>query len=177
MRHVRRDGTYLRVCDATWIDCGDTEPSRHFGGRWNAPARFGALYLCADLTVAAANARWIYERDGRFTLFDRRPERRPHLQEFAVRPSLFVDAVTKSGIAALGLSGSYTAARSYARCCSVGARAYDAGEPGIASRSAAEATRSHWTGEELAIFDTASSLAAAGCRRRFGEWYPLPHLR
>src|SRR5579864_4685755 len=103
MRHIRRGGIYLRVCDATWLDCGDTEPSKRFGGRWNAPNRFGALYLCADLAVAAANARWIYERDGRFKLFDRRPARRPHLQEFTVRPSRFVDAVTKSGVAVLGL--------------------------------------------------------------------------
>ena len=177
MRHVRRGGTYLRVCDATWADCGNTDPSKRFGGRWNAPARFGMLYLCADLAVAAANARWIYERDGRFTLFDRRPERRPHLQEFAVRRSLFVDAVTQSGIASLGLRPSYVFARSYSRCREAGARAYDAGELGIACRTAAEATRSRWLGEELAIFDSARSLAVAGRRRRFADWYPLPHLR
>ena len=112
-----------------------------------------------------------------FTLCDRRPARRPHLQEFSVSSSRFVDAVTKSGIAALGLSPSYWLSHSHARCRAIGARAYDAREPGVACRSAAEATQTHYLGEELAVFDAARSLAVAGRRREFPEWYPLPHLR
>lgn len=176
MRHLRRSGRYFRVCDATWADCGTTEPSKIFGGRWNAPGRFGVLYLCATRAVAAANARWIYERDGRFTLFDRAPDRRPHLQEFTIRPSRFVDAVTGTGLAALGLPRTYPIGASYAQCRAAGAKAYDAGERGIACRSAAEATRSHVIGEELAVFDAARELASAGRRLAFRDWYPLPKL-
>lgn len=173
---MRRGGTYVRVCDASWTDCGDTAPSKRFGGRWNAPGRFGVLYLCADVNVAAANARWFYERDGRFTLFDRRPQRRPHLQDFAVRQGLFVDAVTAAGLAALRLPAGYPFGATYAQCRTIGDAAYGAGEFGIACRSAAEAVRGRSVGEELALFDRAHGLATPGKRRPFSAWYPLPHL-
>lgn len=177
MHRVERGGVYLRVCDATWKNCGDTKPSKLFGGRWNAPGSFGVLYLCADVTVAAANARWIYERDGRFTLFDRAPQRRPHVQEFSVRAARFVNAVTAAGVAALQLPASYPVTGRYAQCHAIGARAYAMHESGIACRSAAEATRERNVGEELAIFDSALSLATPGLRRPFQDWYPLRNLR
>lgn len=176
MRHITRGGLYVRVCDATWTDCGDTQPSKRFGGRWNPAGRFGVLYLCADLTVAASNARWIYEEDGRYTLFDRRPERRPHLQEFTVRPSHFVDAVTPTGLVSLRLPKSYPLRGTYAACSAIGARAYEAHERGIACRSAAEPAKARIAGEELALFDSSRSLAKAGPRHAFRGWYPLPHL-
>ncbi len=176
MRHVTRGGVHLRVCDATWKDCGNTEPSKRFGGRWNAPRSFGVLYLCRDKTVAAANARWIYERDGRFTLFDRAPGRRPYLQQFAVQPSRFVDAATQAGMASLALPKRYPVTGSYAACRRVGSRAYAAGESGIACLSAAEATLSGVVGEELALFDSAIRLAIPGTRYPFRMWYPLPNL-
>ena len=176
MRHIHREGTYLRVCDATWLDCADTTFARRFGGRWNAPGSFGVLYLCADRSVAAANARKAYESDGRLTLFDRRPERRPHVQEFTVAHSRFVDGVTTIGLAALGLPDSYPTGGSWSRCQGIARMAYDLHEKGIACRSAAEATRGRWLGEELAIFDTAIGLATRGPRRPFAQWYPLPGL-
>jgi len=177
VRYLNRGGIYARVCDATWRNCGDTGPSKLFGGRWNAPGAFGVLYLCADRAVAAANARWAYERDGRFTLFDRRPDRRPYLQEFAVRKSRFVDAVTAPGLAALDLPASYPIGVSRAKCRAIGTSAYAEGAHGIGCRSAAEATREHIAGEELALFDIAGSLATPGRRIPFRRWYPLPHLR
>jgi len=176
VRHVQREGTYLRVCDATWLDCADTTFARRFGGRWNAPGSFGVLYLCADRTVAAANARKAYEDDGRLTLFDRRPERRPHVQEFSIVSSRFVDAVSPVGLKALGLPGSYPSGVSWARCQRIAQTAYDSDEHGIAYRSAAEAIRGRWLGEELALFDTAMRLATPGPRHPFAQWYPLPGL-
>ncbi len=176
MRRLARGGPYVRVCDATWRDCADTEPSKRFGGRWNARGRFGVLYLCASRAVAAANARCAYERDGRYTLFDRRPDRRPHLQVFTVAQTRFVNAVTPAGIAALGLPATFPFQVTYAACRPIGAGAYDEGELGIASRSAAEATRENVVGEELALFDSALSLVTAGQRLAFNAWYPLPNL-
>ena len=177
MHHVTRGGLYVRVCDTTWRNCGDTNPSKQYGGRWNKPGAFGVLYLCANRTVAAANARWIYERDGRFTLFDRRPERRPFLQEFTIKEDQFVNIVTKVGILALHLPESYPLGSTYAKCRAIGQKAYEVGERGIACLSAAEATRSRVVGEELALFDTTLDLVTPGKRYPFRSWYPLPHLR
>jgi hypothetical protein len=106
----------------------------------------------------------------------RRPERRPSLQVFSVARARFVDAVTPPGVTALRLPVSYPLERSYAACRAIGARAYDAGEPGVACRSAAEATRAHFVGEELAVFDSSRSRVIAGMRQPFTKWYPLPHL-
>ena len=60
--HLRRGGTYYRVCDPSWPDPSDTSFSKTQGGRWNPPDRpgrpgFGALYLNATIALARANAR------------------------------------------------------------------------------------------------------------------------
>jgi hypothetical protein len=177
--HVRRSGLYLRVCDPEWTDCTDTSYSKTVGGRWNERGRFGVLYLCRDLTVAAANARKNFEGEIH-SLYDLKPEFRPVLMEFSLGRSpgrRFIDAVSTAGLAALGLPASYPrtehgAMVPRARCRTVGARAYAAGEAGIACRSAAEAARAAWIGEELALFDRASGQAVPGNRRAFADWYP-----
>lgn len=178
-RHVRRSGLYFRVCDPEWADCTDTSFSKAVGGRWNEPGRFGVLYLCRDLLVAAANARKNFEGEIH-SLYDLKSEFRPVLMEFSFGRSpgrRFVDAVSSAGLTQLGLPATYplttggaTVPRS--RCRPVGASAYDAGEGGIACRSAAEAAKGTWVGEELALFDFASGQAAPGKRRAFADWYP-----
>jgi len=178
-RHVRRSGLYHRVCDPEWSDCTDTSFSKDFGGRWNEAGRFGVLYLCRTLTVAAANARKNF--DGEIhSLYDLKPEFRPVLVDFSLGRSpghRFVDAVSKSGLAELGLPSSYPLGANgtmvpRSRCRPIGFAAYDAGEAGIACRSAAEAADGNWIGEELALFDRASGFAVQGKRHRFAEWYP-----
>ena len=84
--------------------------------------------------------------------------------------------MTPAGIAALGLPDRFPYQVVYAACRPIGAKAYDAGERGIASRSAAEATRKSVVGEELALFDAALRLVVAGQRLPFNAWYPLPNL-
>lgn len=178
-RHIRRSGQYFRVCDPEWTDCTDTSYSKDAGGRWNEPGRFGVLYLCRDLKVAAANARKNF--DGEIhSLYDLKSEFRPVLMEFSLGRSpghRFVDAVSSAGVAELGLPPSYPLTAggvtvSRARCRAVGFGAYTSGEAGIACRSAAEATQAAWVGEELALFDRASAHAAPGRRRAFETWYP-----
>jgi len=176
---VRRSGQYFRVCDPEWTDCTDTTFSKRAGGRWNEAGRFGVLYLCRDLLVAAANARKNF--DGEIhSLYDLKPEFRPVLLEFSLGRSpghRFVDAVSGAGLSALGLPASYPLTASggtvpHARCRSVGFAAYESDEAGIACRSAAESTSTSWVGEELALFDRASGWAVSGKRRGFAEWYP-----
>jgi len=169
--HLERGGTYYRVCDPSWRDPADTSFSRRYGGRWNPPGAFGALYLNADIAVAAANARRsLASVFGDAVAFaDIRPERRPDLQLFTVTASPFVDAVTPKGIAALGLPGAYPAGCGHDACRTIARELHAAGESGIAARSGALAG-----GEELAIFDTHAALARRQRhgRRKFAAWYP-----
>ena len=169
--HLKRGGTYYRVCDPSWRDPADTSFSRRYGGRWNPPGAFGALYLNLDIAVAAANARRsLASVFGDAVAFaDIRPERRPDLQLFTVAATPFVDAITPKGVAALGLPAAYPEGCGHDVCRTIARDLHTAGEPGIAARSAAIAD-----GEELAIFDTHASLAREqrNGRRKFAAWYP-----
>ena len=172
MRHVERGGTYVRVVDPAWADPLDASFSRRSGGRWNPPGAFAALYLCRDVETARANARRLIEGQP-FTFDDLRPERLPALVETSLPDARYVDAVSARGLASLGLPASYPLdARgrvvSHARCRPIGAAAWDAGEPGVACRSAAPGAPPG--GEELALFDRGLRLRR-GRRRRFERWY------
>ena len=169
--HLRRGGTYYRVCDPSWKNPAETSFSRRFGGRWNPAGAFGALYLNADVAVAAANARRsLASVFGDAVAFaDLRPERRPDLVLFTVAPTTFVDAVTPDGIAALGLPPAYPHDCGHDVCRPIAEALYDADESGVAARSAALPD-----GEELAIFDSHLDLARRkrGGRKAFAAWYP-----
>jgi RES domain-containing protein len=166
VKHLNRSGRYFRVCDPSWDDPLDTQYSKRFGGRWNAPEEFGALYLCATILVAAANARLNYENEIA-TLYDLLPEQRPDLQCVQIRPSAFVDVVTAEGLRAIHLPSSYPQGISWARCQAIARRAYAQHENGVAYRSAVT------VGEELAVFDSASALVRRRERLPFREWYPV----
>ena len=174
MTSLTRGGTYLRVYKPDWTNPLDTAPNRRAGGRWNAPGSFGVLSLCADVAVAAANARSRYA--GRaIQLFDLRPEQRPMLLSVHVPRSRCTDIVTGKGIAAAGLPPTYPYGVSHARCRRVGAAVHREGsDRGIACRSAAECRPDSWVGEELAWFDTSTTLREDGPRLAFAAWYPDP---
>jgi hypothetical protein len=167
--HVVRGGTYFRVCDPLWKNPADTAFSKAAGGRWNPPGEFGALYLCADVLVAAGNARRSIAREfgDAVTFADLRSDRRPQLQAFSVTRWRFVDAVTERGIAALSLPKSFPDA-SHRVCRRVARVVFENGEPGIAARSAVA------PGEELAVFDGHLRLVRRKPHGRvpFEEWYP-----
>jgi RES domain-containing protein len=168
---VSRSGAYYRVCKPEWQSCADTSYAKVNGARWNPRGAFGALYLCATIEVAAANAR--NHHSGRaIGLFSLRPERRPHLQRFDVAPARFVDVVSAPGVAAIGLPPDFPHGIGWSRCQPIGAAAYDAAERGIACRSAAECSGTSWLGEELAVFDSAPQPKPHGKPRAFRDWYP-----
>ncbi len=170
--HVRRGGSYSRVCDPSWATTSeDTTFSKIYGGRWNPSGAFGALYLNATTGVAAANARRV-DRRKRYTLFDLRVEERPMLQMFHVTPTLFVNALTAAGIANLHLPKTYPACER-SICQAVASAAHVRGERGIAALSAADARFRRKPGEELAIFETHRNLAVKrGGPIPFEQWYP-----
>jgi len=178
IRHLVRSGRYYRVCDPHWQDCMDVSFSKTYGGRWNPPGEFGALYLCRTLVVAAANARANFAREIH-SLYDLKPQFRPVVIEVTIPTPperAFVDAVTGAGLAALGLPEAYPLARgipvTHHVCRRIGRAAYARAERGIACRSAAEAGQGPWPGEELALFDRSAGLARRGRRRTFSDWYP-----
>lgn len=167
---IERGGHYFRLCKPDWADCADTSFSKAAGGRWNPPGRFGALYLNATVTVAAAQAR--HQHLGRaIGLFDLRPERRPELATVDVPAVLVVDVVTAPAIKQLHLPPTYPLGVGWDHCRRIARHAYGT-LAGVAARSAAEARPDGVVGEELAVFDTLPLAVAALVP--FAKWYPDP---
>lgn len=170
MKHVRRGGSYYRVCKPDWTECGDTSFSRIRGGRWNAPGEHAVLYLNCTVRMAALQAHENFRGEAH-SLFDLRPERRPHLQAFAVSDAEYVDAVTDAGVVALGLPAAYPDGVGWELCQPVGRTLFLEEERGIACRTACRGggDPDH---EELALFERDGGAAAPGERRAFAEWFP-----
>jgi RES domain-containing protein len=171
VRTIERGGTHFRVAKPGWTDPLDTSFSKFLGGRWNPPGEFGAVYLAPTVAVAAANARWQH-RGRAIGLFDLRPEQRPTLVTVVVPAEHVLDVVTPAGVRAVRLAPDYQCTATHDRCRPIGRRAYSVGIPGVAARSAAEATPTEWVGEELAWFDRAPRLAQSSRPSKFADWYP-----
>jgi hypothetical protein len=171
MKLVSRGGRYYRVVNPRWVDPLDASFSKTYGGRWTPPGEFGALYLCATVDVAAANARYQH-RNRAIQLFDLRPEARPSLVMVNVPENRFLDVVSDAGVAALRLPRVYPFGVAYERCWPIARRAYRERVPGVACRSNAEATSTDWIGEELALFDFSLPVRKVGKTKSFAQWYP-----
>lgn len=169
MKHVRRRGEYYRVCKPDWTDCGDTAFSLR-GGRWNPPGEYRVLYLNRTVRMAALQAHEHF-RGEVHALFDLRPERRPHLQAFQVPDADYVDVVTGDGIEALGLPPTYPDGAGWDVCQPIGRAACEAGELGIACRTACQGGGDPGH-EELALFDRDGHPAEPGTRLPFEQWFP-----
>ena len=173
MLRVRRGGAYFRIADPAWVDPLDAAYSVARGGRWNPPGSFPVLYLNRDLQTSRANlARKFVGRPYGPEMLD--PAQAPLLIQSAVRDTDFVDAVTDEGCTDLGLPVTYPVDEDgnevgWDRCQPIGRHAWDAGEAGIACRSAATRDRA---AEELALFRRAGDRALLVVRRRtFDEWF------
>lgn len=169
---TRRGGDFFRVCKPDWRDCSDTTHSRIHGGRWNAPGGHEVLYLNRTERLAALQAIENFRGEAH-SLYDLRPERRPHLQSFSVADDDYVDAVSEAGLRSLRLPADYPAELrdDWTVCQEIGDAAYRAGEQGIACRSACAGAEP--TDEELALFVRSRRAAPeAGERRPFAEWFP-----
>jgi RES domain-containing protein len=172
VRHLRRRGRYERVADPHWLDPLDGRYSAEHGGRWNAPGCFPVVYLTRGLPGARAYVR--RKLAGRpYGPELLAPEEAPVLIETELPEERYVDVVTEAGCKAVDLPPTYPrdaagAEVPWARCQPIGRRAWDAGELGIACRSALGPA----AGEELAWFHR-ERRAALPLRRRlpFEAWY------
>ena len=174
MIRIRRGGAYYRVCKPEWSDCTDTAFSAVYGGRWNPPGEHRVLYLNRTVRMAARKAIENFAGEAH-SLFDLRPERRPSLQTFAVEEAEYVDAVTDPGVESLGLPVSYPDGVGWEECQPLGRELYQAGERGVACRTAlgGGADADH---EELAHFDRGDAAVQPGERRAFADWFPAGHI-
>jgi RES domain-containing protein len=174
MRHVERGGLHFRVCDPSWADPLDTSFAKDHGGRWNPAGTFGVLYLGATISVAAGNARRVYEGEIA-TLFDLLPDQRPDLQVALMASMRVVDAATEAGLRSLHLPLTYPIGVPWEPCRLIGQRAYRRNENGIACRSADATERTNIVveGEELFVFDHAVRYVTRMERLPFAQWYPV----
>ena len=167
-----RGGRYYRVVDPSYLAPLDTSYAKVAGGRWNPPGEFGALYLCANPAVAAANARFQFA--GRaIKLFDLLPAAQPDLVTADVPNLEVADVVTATGIRTVGLPTTYPYGVPWPPCHAIARAAYADRVAGVAARSNAEATPTSSVGEELALFDTVTGVAQVS-REAFALWYPDP---
>ncbi|MGN6588398.1 MAG: RES family NAD+ phosphorylase [Solirubrobacterales bacterium] len=171
MRHVNRGGRYLRIAESGWRGPLSGKYSRESGGRWNAPGSFEVVYLNATVEVARAQVRRKLEPRG-ILPEDLDPAQGPDLIRTEIPTQPYVDACTEPGLVSLGLPPSYPTDKRgreipHSTCQSIGQQARDAGEAGIACRSAASAPS---PGEELAYFSRDRKLPTRG-RESFSRWY------
>jgi len=172
VRHLRRGGRYFRVADPAWEDPLDGSYAQQRGGRWNPPDSYPVVYLARSVATARANVYRLLI-DHPYGPEDFEPATAPVLVTTDVPTDRYVDAVTARGLASLGLPRSYpldasgtTVARE--RREAIGQAAWDAGEPGIACRSAAPTAPAR--GEELAWFDRGTRLRAESTSA-FERWF------
>lgn len=166
---MARGGRYLRIADPEWSDPLSPSYSRQRGGRWNPPGSFGVVYLNATPALARAQLRHKLEPRG-IRPEDLDPEQAPLLVHTDVPELSYVDAVTDRGLASLDLPATYPLEADgklipHATCQPIGQAAFNAGEPGIACRSAAEPAGD----EELAFFGR-SPLRALD-KESFPDWF------
>jgi RES domain len=184
MRTIRRGGPYLRVADPDWDDPLDGRYAAERGGRWNPPESFPVVYLCRSIEVARAN---VYRRlEGQpYGPEDLRLEAGPVLVRTRVPDDRYLNVVTDAGCRDAGLPETYPRdgrrrVVPHGRCQPIGLRAWEAGLPGVAARSAASArvlrrrsrgaTRFMW--EELAYFGR--RRLRRGAVRSFDRWFWEP---
>ena len=171
MRRVARGGRYVRIADPHWADPLSPEHARRRGGRWNPPGSFGVVYLNASVDLARAQVRHRLEPRG-IRPEDLEPDDGPMLVHTRVPDDQYVDAVSAEGLAELGLPATYPVdergeAIPHAVCQPIGQAAWDAGERGIACRSAARTAPPG--AEELAFF--ARRRLRVQRTERFAYWY------
>ena len=168
MRTIRRGGPYLRVADPNWDDPLDGRYAAERGGRWNPPESFPVVYLTRSVAVARA---YVFRKlEGQpYGPEDLSPEAGPVLVRTRVPEDRYVNAITDAGLRNIGLPTIYPRDSRrriipWRRCQPIGLRAWEAGLPGIAARTAAARE-----GEELAYFGRRK--LRRGAVRSLDEWF------
>jgi RES domain-containing protein len=158
------------VADPDWDDPLDGRHAAERGGRWNPPESFPVVYLCRSIEVARAN---VYRRlEGQpYGPEDLRPEAGPILVRTRVPEDRFLNVITEAGCRDAGLPKTYPLDGRrrivpHSRCQPIGLRAWEAGLPGVAARSARAA------GEELGYFGRRK--LRRGAVRSFDRWFWEP---
>jgi hypothetical protein len=171
---VRRGGAYNRLAEPAWTDPLDTSYSKARGGRWNPPGAFGALYLNRDVRVARLRVEHALA-DQPYGVEDLDEAELHDLVELEVPDQAWLDCVSDSGLAAVGLPASYPrhpggSPVEHPECRPVGQAAFNRGLPGLACRSAAHGATA--ADEELAVFARAGAptVTMTG-RRAFADWF------
>ena len=83
-----------------------------------------------------------------------------------------VDVVSTEGITELELPDCYPFDVPHAQCHPIARAAYANRTAGITCRSNAEATKTTWIGEALALFDHVLPVPELSARQKFSAWYP-----
>ena len=162
----------MRVADPLWDEPLSGEHARQRGGRWNPPGSFAVVYLNDSVERARAQLRHRLERRG-IRPEDLDPEAGPVLVHTRVPDDEYVDAVSAESVRELGLPATYPlgddgALVGHHVCQPIGQAAWDAGERGIACRSAASSAPAE--AEELAFFVRRRRLRLQRSDR-FADWY------
>src|SRR5262245_19239583 len=167
MRTIRRGGPYLRLAHPRCAESLDGSFAAERGGRCNPPESFAVVYLCRSIEVARGNVHRKLAGQP-YGPEDLLPGAGPVLVRTNVPEDRYLNAVTDAGLRDLRLPKTYPLDSrrrpiSWRRCQPIGLRAWDAGLPGVAARSAAGA------GEELAYFERRK--LRRGAVRAFENWF------
>lgn len=167
-------GEWFRICDRDWRDPTDDSFAQLTGGRWNPPASWRTLYLCADVVTARLNldrfiGRWPYEPED---LDDRLG---PDLTTVTLpRDQTVAEVHSPAGVRAVGLPATFPLDGAgqlvaHSICQRIGVRIRAQGLRGVHCRSA---QTPNGAGRELAWFPaTSRSRARLVHRAAFTDWF------
>lgn len=164
---------WRRVADSAWKDPLDPSYAQRFGGRWNPPRSFPALYLNEDVATARSQIHRLLEG----TPIEPEDLDPPWVLVSATLPGgqQVADARNREGLEAAGLPVTYPSDETgnlvpHEPCQAIGARAKKEGLRGVWARSAATGTDE---GGELAWFPARTSSRARRSQPPipFHDWF------
>lgn len=169
---------WYRVANEDWGDPLDPTFAEHYGGRWNPPGSFPALYLNEDIETAQAQ---IHRMLNGYPVHpdDLDDLEAPYVLIAATLPTrqVVADAVTDVGLDGLGLPATYPldaddATVPHKTCQPIGSSVRDEGLRGVHTRSA---VTPDGTGRELSWFPARRSSKATpiGETLSFSQWWYL----
>jgi RES domain-containing protein len=173
---INVNGYVFRAIPHSSQDPLSTAFSYAAGGRWNAAGTAAVLYTAGTIATARAFVNWQASYYG-WDWSDRPPEEQPDLLVLQVNGS-YADVATNSGLAFYNLPSTYPvgylAPETWSITQPIGEVIYNAGWPGLVTRSA---SLDDWSGQisqwaELVLFPERGSPLVVD-RITYLDWYPV----
>jgi hypothetical protein len=172
---VQVQGTMFRTIPHSSQTPLSADFNYNLGSRWNEPGTYPVLYMSASVAAARAYVEWQSDYFG-LLWADMAPEDQPDLLVLTIEASC-ADVASDSGLTFYGLPKTYPIGylgpEAWTITRPIGASIYEAGWPGLVTRSA---TLTSWSGPmsewaEVALFTEKAPAPLLVDRLAYRDWY------